>query len=61
MGAAPFALARTPAFHRDVNGAVKQQLIPAADNKDLKSLLETGLALFGEHQTHAEHLAREIR
>ena len=54
-------VANEVAFHRTVNGALKQQLIPAADNKDLKSLLETGLALFGEHQTHAEHLAREIR
>jgi putative membrane protein len=54
-------VANEVAFHRTVNGALKQQLIPAADNNELKALLETGLALFGEHQTHAEHLAREIR
>ena len=54
-------VANEVAFHRTVNGALKQQLIPAADNGELKALLETGLALFGEHQTHAEHLAREIR
>ena len=54
-------VANEVAFHRTVNGALKQQLIPAADNNELKSLLETGLALFGEHQAHAEHLAREIR
>ena len=54
-------VANEVAFHRTVNGALKQQLIPGADNTELKSLLETGLALFGEHQMHAEHLAREIR
>ena len=54
-------VANEVAFHRTVNGALKQQLIPSADNRELKALLETGLALFGEHQTHAEHLSREVR
>ena len=54
-------VANEVAFHRTVNGALEQQLIPAADNNELKALLETGLALFGEHQAHAERLAREIR
>src|SRR5687768_681519 len=49
------------AFHRTVNGALHQTLIPNADNAELKSLLETGLALFQEHQKHAEHLARSVR
>jgi len=31
------------------------------DNAELKSLLETGLALFQEHQKHAEHLAESVR
>lgn len=48
------------AFHKTVNGALKDALIPSADNGDLKALLETGLTLFGEHQTHAEHLAAEL-
>lgn len=48
------------AFHKTVNGALKDGLIPSADNGDLKSLLETGLTLFGEHQAHAEHLAAEL-
>ena len=48
------------AFHRTVNGALKDTLIPSADNGELKSLLETGAALFGEHQTHAEHLAAKL-
>jgi putative membrane protein len=49
------------AFHRTVNGALNQTLIPNADNAELKSLLETGLALFQEHQKHAEHLAQSVR
>ena len=49
------------AFHRTVNGALGGTLIPAAHNGELKSLLETGLTLFTEHQKHAEHLAQQIR
>lgn len=49
------------AFHRTVNGALKSTLIPSADNGELKSLLETGASLFGEHQTHAEHLAASMK
>ncbi len=49
------------AFHRTVNGALAGTLIPGAHNPELKSLLETGLTLFQEHQKHAEHLAQGIR
>lgn len=49
------------AFHRTVNTALRDTLIPGAHNTDLKSLLESGLALFSEHQAHAEHLARDIQ
>ncbi|MEA3051611.1 MAG: putative rane protein [Sphingomonadales bacterium] len=49
------------AFHRTVNGALRTTLIPGAKNSELKSLLETGLTLFREHQGHAEHLAKQIR
>ena len=49
------------AFHRTVNGALKDTLIPSADNAELKGLLETGLTLFGEHQAHAEHLAAALK
>jgi putative membrane protein len=45
------------AYHQAVNAALKDTLIPAAQNAELKSLLETGLTLFTEHQQHAEHLA----
>ena len=48
------------AYHRTVNGALKTTLIPNAQNGELKSLLQTGLTLFTEHQTHAEHVAAEL-
>lgn len=47
-------------FHRTVNGALRDTLIPSASNGELKSLLETGLALFTEHQKHAEHVAADL-
>ncbi len=49
------------AYHQTVNGALKDTLIPAAQNAELKSLLETGLTLFTEHQQHAEHLAGMVK
>jgi putative membrane protein len=48
-------------YHRTVNGALKDTLIPSADNQELKGLLETGLTLFSEHQAHAEHLAASLK
>lgn len=49
------------AFHKTVNGALSTQLIPDAQNAELKSLLQTGLKLFTSHQTHAEHLAASLK
>lgn len=49
------------AFHKTVNGALESTLIPSARNEQLKSLLETGLTLFREHQMHAEHVAAELK
>jgi putative membrane protein len=54
-------VANEVAFHKTVNGALKSTLIPSAHNAQLKSLLETGLTLFTEHQHHAEHLASELK
>src|SRR5690606_7827049 len=54
-------VANEVAYHRAVNSALSGALIPSAHNADLKSLLQAGLALFGEHQTHAEHLAQQLR
>jgi putative membrane protein len=49
------------AYHKTVNGALETTLIPSAKNAELKSLLETGLTLFREHQAHAEQLAKALR
>lgn len=49
------------AYHATVNGALEKTLIPSADNGELKDLLQTGLKLFTEHQTHAEHLAGSVK
>jgi len=54
-------LANEVAYHKAVNGALDKTLIPSSDNAELKSLLQTGLKLFGEHQAHAEHLAAELK
>ena len=54
-------VANEVAYHRTVNGALKQTLIPGAHNGELKSLLETGLTLFREHQAHAEHVAKALK
>lgn len=49
------------AFHKAVLAALDGTLIPAAQNAELKSLLETGSKLFHEHQMHAEHLAASLK
>jgi putative membrane protein len=49
------------AYHKAVNGALESTLIPNAKNGDLKSLLETGLTLFREHQKHAEQVAKGLK
>ncbi len=54
-------VANEVAFHRTVNQALASTLIPAAQNGELKSLLQTGLKLFTEHQHHAEMLKGELK
>jgi len=49
------------AYHKTVNGALESTLIPSAKNGELKSLLETGLTLFREHQMHAEEVAKALK
>jgi len=49
------------AYHKTVNGALDSTLIPSAKNGELKSLLETGLTLFREHQAHAEQVAKALK
>ncbi len=54
-------VANEVAYHKTVNGALSATLIPNAKNGELKSLLQTGLKLFQEHQAHAEHLAMTVK
>ena len=54
-------IANEVAYHKAVNAALKDTLIPAAQNPELKALLEQGLTLFTEHQHHAEMIAGELK
>jgi putative membrane protein len=49
------------AYHKAVNGALADMLIPSASNAELKSLLETGLKIFQGHEMHAEHVAASLK
>lgn len=49
------------AFHKQVNTALEQQLIPSAQNPQLKAFLETGLKLFQGHEQHAEKIAAGLK
>jgi putative membrane protein len=49
------------AYHKQVNSALETQLIPSAQNADLKDLLQTGLKLFQGHEQHAEHVAAMLK
>lgn len=49
------------AYHKTVNGALESTLIPSAKNGELKTLLQTGLTLFREHQAHAEQVAKGLK
>ena len=45
------------AYHKSVNDALQNTLIPGASNSELKGLLTTGLKIFQGHQQHAEQVA----
>ena len=49
------------AFHKTVNSALETQLIPSAQNSELKSLLQTGLKIFQGHEQHAEHVDAALK
>ena len=49
------------AYHKAVGSALETQLIPSADNAELKSLLQTGLKIFQGHEQHAEHVAATLK
>jgi len=49
------------AYHKAVDAALSTTLIPAAQNAELKALLQRGLTLFTEHEKHAEMVAAEFK
>jgi putative membrane protein len=49
------------AYHKTVNGALKDTLIPSSHNQELKDLLSTGLKIFEGHLEHAEHLESTLK
>jgi putative membrane protein len=49
------------AYHKVVDDALANTLIPAASNAELKSLLEQGLKIFQGHEQHAEHVVSELK
>src|ERR1700751_619149 len=48
-------------YHKAVNSALETQLIPSANNAELKSLMQTGLKIFQGHQQHAEQVAASLK
>ena len=54
-------VANEVAYHKTVNGALENTLIPSASNADFKGLLQTGLKIFQGHQQHAEHVAANVK
>lgn len=49
------------AYHKTVNDALQNTLIPSATNPELKGLLTTGLKIFQGHQQHAEQVAAKLK
>jgi putative membrane protein len=49
------------AYHVFVTGALETTLIPSAQNRQLKSLLQSGLALFEQHRSAAAELASQLK
>ena len=54
-------IAAEVAYHKQVNSALENTLIPDANNPELKSLLQTGLKIFQGHEQHAEQVAASLK
>jgi putative membrane protein len=48
------------AYHKSVDDALSNTLIPDAQNAELKSLLESGLKIFQDHQRDAENIVKQL-
>ncbi len=53
--------ANDAAYHKTVNAALENTLIPGAKNSELKALLSTALKIFQGHQEHADHLPAMLK
>jgi putative membrane protein len=49
------------AYHKTVNTALSDTLIPDAQNAELKALLQSGLGVFQAHLKHAEQIASKLQ
>jgi putative membrane protein len=49
------------AYHKAVDSALENTLIPSATNPELKDLLSTGLKIFQGHEQHAEQVAAALK
>src|SRR5262245_3401447 len=49
------------AYHKTVNTALSDTLIPDAQNAELKALLQSGLGVFEAHLKHAEQLSSQLK
>jgi putative membrane protein len=49
------------AYHIFVTGVLETTLIPSAQNSQVKSLLQSGLALFERHRSDAAQLASQFK
>src|SRR5215471_14830060 len=48
------------AYHKSVDDALSNTLIPDAQNAELKSLLENGLKIFQDHLRHAQNMVKQL-
>jgi putative membrane protein len=48
------------AYHKSVDDALSNTLIPDAQNAELKSLLESGLKLFQDHLRDAQNMVKQL-
>jgi Domain of unknown function (DUF4142) len=48
------------AYHKSVDDALSNTLIPDAQNAELKSLLESGLKIFQDHLRDAQNMVKEL-
>jgi predicted outer membrane protein len=48
------------AYHKVVDDALSNTLIPDAQNAELKSLLQSGLKIFQDHQRDAENIVKQL-